>query len=764
MIFFVAKKIMRRKELLICVFLVITVNVFAGDWRPPDTAFTVLRVTGKMNLDGIPDEADWQRMPSLQFFVLDPVWGAAPVERTEMRFLYDENYLYVAGKCFYKDPSKIIARNFVRDGWRGDDWVAVHIDSRFDHQTAINFAIYPAGSRYDMLISNDAVELGSSPTNPSFNAVWDARSAITKEGWFFEMKIPLHNLRYKIAPDGSVQMAISVTRWTAYNNELQHSVKIPQGVSGGFLRPSLKQEAKFSGLRKHKQLLLTPYIAATNTENNLYNEDLKKITTDRSTHLTAGLDAKIGLNQRLTLDATINPDFGQAEADIQQLNLSRFGLYLPERRLFFQEQSGLFDFGLGNTTQLFYSRRIGLSDDGVIPLYGGLRVTGQLSNKMDIGLLNMQSAKKQFPDTAIVKSENYGVLRVRNKVLNDRSFVGLQFTNRNSSAASNYAVGTDAVLNFYKNNYLKIGIAATQTRDSSGNTPLSASSSRISLAWENLEQKGWIPKFSYTYSGKDFDPQLGFLDRTDFHNIQLRLAYGVFAKSAKQLFSQQKFIFNSSGYINASTGKTETITTNFDWSSYTVEGASLNANGTYNYEYVKDSLEFGNDVVIQSGAYRFPAVSFLLQPPSASKFGVPVGFGAGGFFGGQRYFLSIGPNFNSARKIHIQPGYDYTYLHFPQNNNNKNTHIHIARLKIMYAPNLHFSAAANVQYNSAEEKVFFNSRLRYNFADGHDLYLVWNNDSRTNRYLNGAKTPITEQQQFLIKYYYMFSFTKKNSP
>lgn len=169
------------KRLLIFLLSVISLKVFAAD-SLPKAPFKVLPVTGKISFDGIPDEADWQRMPSLQFYVLDPVWGAAAAERTEMRFLYDENNLYVAGKCFYKDSSKIIVRNFRRDGWRGDDWVAVHIDSRFDHQTAINFAIYPAGSRYDMLISNDAVELGNSPTNPSFNAVWDARSVITKEG------------------------------------------------------------------------------------------------------------------------------------------------------------------------------------------------------------------------------------------------------------------------------------------------------------------------------------------------------------------------------------------------------------------------------------------------------------------------------------------------------------------------------------------------------------------------------------------------------
>lgn len=421
----------------------------------------------------------------------------------------------------------------------------------------------------------------------------------------------------------------------------------------------------------------------------------------------------------------------------------------------------MFDLGLGNSTQLFYSRRIGLSGDGVIPLYGGLRLTGQLNNKTDIGLLNIQSAYKKFSDSSRALSENYGVLRLRNKVLNDKSFVGLLFTNRNSRGASSYSLGADAVLNLFKNNYLKIGIAATQTEDSSTNISADITSSRISISWENLDQKGWIPKFGYVYSGKNFDPQLGFLDRTNFHSLQAELAYGTFAKSNKQLFSQQKFGINALTYINATTGKTETITTGVKWSSYTIKGASLTANATYNYEYLKDSLEFGNDILIRPGTYHFPPFSFVMFPPNAKGIAFPVGFGGGGFFGGQKYFLSIGPNFNSAQKMHVQPGYDYTYLHFPQKSNNKSTHIHIARLNLTYAPNLHFSAAANVQYNSAEKKVFSNFRLRYNFSDGHDLYFVWNNDSRTNRYINGTKNPVTEQQLFLIKYYYMFKFKGK---
>lgn len=750
---------MPKHWLFTCFLQLSVVSAISND-SLPKAPLTVLPVLDKLRFDGIPDEPDWQRMPSFAFHVLEPVFGAAPVEKTEMRLLYDENYLYVGSKCFYKDPSKIIIRNFLRDGWRGDDWLSVHIDSRFDHRTAINFAIYPAGSRYDMLISNDAVELGSSPTNPSFNAVWDARSVITKEGWFFEMKIPLYNLRYKIADDGSAQMAVSVTRWTAYNNELQHSVNIPQGIAYGFLKPSLKQEMKFDNLKKHKLLLLTPYLAASATEKNPYNEDLKKITPDNNTRLTAGLDAKIGLTQRLTLDATINPDFGQAEADLQQLNLSRFGLYLPERRLFFQEQSGLFDLGLGNNTQLFYSRRIGLSDDGIIPLYGGLRLTGQLNNSIDIGVLNMQSAQKQFSDSVQVPSENFGVVRMRNKVLNDKSFIGLLFTNRNSSIASNYALGTDAVLNVSKNNYLKIGVATTQTSDSSSKDRVSVTTSRIAVAWENLEQKGWIPKFGYTYSGKDFNPRLGFLDRTDFHSLQAEIAYGLFASNKNQKFAQQKFtVLKASVFKNATTGVTESISTGSEWRGYTAKGASLNAKATYNYEYIKDSLEFGNNIVVRSGIYRFPSFSFLLFPPSAKKIAFPVGFGGGGFFGGQQYFFSISPNFNSAQKVHIQPGYDYTYLHFAPGSNNSSTHIHIARLNITYAPNLHFSAAGNIQYNSTEQKVFTNFRVRYNFSDGHDLYVVWNNESRTDRYINGTKSPVTEQQQLLIKYYYTFKLS-----
>src|SRR5678815_586282 len=127
-----------KKQLLSGAFVTISFFTFSNDSLPFATLLSIQRAKSPVQFDGVPNEPAWQSINSLSFYVLEPVWGAGPAEKTEVRFLFDDDNLYVGGKCFYKDPSKIVARNFIKDGWRGDDWFGVHIDSRFDHQTAFN--------------------------------------------------------------------------------------------------------------------------------------------------------------------------------------------------------------------------------------------------------------------------------------------------------------------------------------------------------------------------------------------------------------------------------------------------------------------------------------------------------------------------------------------------------------------------------------------------------------------------------------------------
>ncbi|MDJ1503762.1 carbohydrate binding family 9 domain-containing protein [Xanthocytophaga agilis] len=720
--------------------------------KPP---LEIQKLEGSIILDGLSDEAAWQTIPPFPFVVFEPVWGTSPTEKTELLITHDNQFVYVAGRCYTKDSSTIVARTLTRDGWRGDDWVTIQFDSRFDHQNALVFSIYPLGSRYDMAVSNDAIELGSSTFNSAYNMIWEAKTVINKEGWFFELKIPLYNLRFREGANGEVKMAISATRAIQYIQEYHQFPAISRNVIDAITKPSVKQPVLFKDLPHPSLFLLTPYIATSTSRQQLWHENKNNFIPDRKNTIQLGLDAKIGVSPYLTLDATINPDFAQAEADIQQVNLSRFSLFFPERRLFFQEQAGLFEFNLGDASQLFYSRRIGIDDGKLTQIYGGLRLTGKLGTRTDIGLLTMQSTSSSSEAANTSATENFGVFRLRHKVVNDRSFAGMMFTSRISAKEQNYTYGADALLNIVKNQYLLFSLANTVTYTSGKSKANAIGQSRLSVLWENRKRTGWIHRLNYIFSGKDFNPEVGFVDRTNFHAIAGALHFGKFSKGRKGLFQYQRWtLAQGNSYWNAQTGKLESLTAGMSWNANTFLGTSWNVSVVTYYEYLTDTLEFGKKVVIVPGRYNFSSASLLILPPLAHKIRLPVGIGEGSFYGGRKFFFSFSPIFSMGKHLEIQTGYDLTYLRFPDKDL-YNT-IHIGRLKVSYALDLHFSASLNIQYNSNEQKFFTNARFRYNFGDGHDLYLVWNENLLSNRQVEGRIHPLSDQQTILLKYFFTF--------
>ncbi|MCU0420943.1 MAG: carbohydrate binding family 9 domain-containing protein [Cyclobacteriaceae bacterium] len=717
--------------------------------KPP---IVIARTTGLITVDGPSHEPAWRAISSVPFIVLEPVWGAPPTERTELRLAYDDQFLYLAGRCFTRDSSTIIARNLVRDGYRGDDWMTIHFDSRFDRQNAFVFSVYPLGSRYDMAMSNDAVELGNATFNPAFNMFWEAKTVINKDGWFFEMKIPLYNLRYKPNNAGNIEMGISATRAIQYRQEYHQFPAVPRHAIEPIMKPSLKQPVVFLNLPKPNLFLLTPYVLAGTERRNLINESETGIVRQTSPYFQAGLDAKIGVSPYLTLDASINPDFAQVEADDQLINLTRFSLFFPERRLFFQEQAGLFEFSLGGDAQLFYSRRIGINEGQLTDIYGGLRLTGKLTQKLDIGLLNMQAAPTDLANGTRVPTENYGVLRLRQKVLNNRSFVGAMVTSRLRSGKQSYAYGLDALLNPAGTQYLLVNAAYHDVVGQPGG----ADASRVNLLWENRRTDRFFHKIGYTYSGKNFNPEVGFVDRSNIHNPWWNIDYGKFATERKGKFQYKRYtLLAMDSYIHAENGMWESNDIGMGWRGTTFKGTQWSGQLNVQYEYLATSLDFGNGVVIPPGGYHFARVTLGFTPPRFKGIRVPVRAIQGGFYDGSRLNLNASPTFNLGKHWEIQATYDYTHLRFEPRNLYK--HVHLARVRVAYALDLHLSINLTVQYNSSVNQFFNNTRLRYNFKDGHDFYLVWNeNLFAERRYNEQIMRPLSGTQTFLVKYYYTF--------
>jgi hypothetical protein len=329
----------------------------------------------------------------------------------------------------HDDPSEIRAFSLTRDTWNGDDTFGVLLDTFNDNENAVRFAGLPLGARFDMSISGDGqVEYTASagPTGMSWNTHWEVRTRITDEGWFGEMRIPFSSLRFETEPDGSVVMGMMAyayepgaeTRWTF--------PAIPR--SALYTQVSAWQDVRLHGIEPRNPVYVSPYGLANSVRSTELVEtgDRYHDLTDRGWEF--GGDVKLNPTRNLTLDLTANTDFAAVEADQQQVNLTRFSLFFDEKRPFFQERAGIFEFATGTDRgTLFYSRRIGLSDGRPVRILGGARLVGRVGS-WDVGLTEMQTA-----EDGDLASENFGVLRVRRRVLNPHSYIGGMSTSRVAS-------------------------------------------------------------------------------------------------------------------------------------------------------------------------------------------------------------------------------------------------------------------------------------------------------------------------------------------
>ena len=351
-----------------------------------------------------------------------------------------------------------------------------------------------------MAIYNDGVgRMEHMPFNDSWNTFWDVETVINEEGWFAEIRIPLSSIRFQ-DNDGSTIMGITVWRWIPHKNEIHSFPDIhPKHGDFAMMKPSLTQKVLFEDIQPKKPFYIAPYALAGYTMNNELNDAETDYIKEEKPTIEGGLDIKFGLTSNLTLDLTINTDFAQVEADDQQVNLSRFSLFFPEKRLFFQERASIFSFNFGGPSDLFYSRRIGLyenEDEELLPvrIYGGLRVYGR-AGKWDLGFLDMQTAEI---DT--VPSENFGVLRMRRQVINEFSYIGGMYTSRLGMDGSyNMAYGVDGIFRLFGDDYMDIKWSQSFETDSA-NVFASMDPSRFRVSWERRSQKGIGYDFSYSSS------------------------------------------------------------------------------------------------------------------------------------------------------------------------------------------------------------------------------------------------------------------------
>ena len=662
--------------------------------------------------------------------------------------MFDETNVYVSARVWDSAPeSEWVANEMRRDTsqLRQNDTFTALFDTFYDRRNGFNFYTNPLGARADQQFTNEG------NPNGDWNPVWDVRTGRFDGGWTVEMEIPFKTLRYRSEPPHvwGIQLRRAIRR----KNEWVYLTRLPISAGGG------RGSAGIFRISSAGTLVgLDPPPASRNIEIKPYA--IGGLTTDLAaspalvdrTDGDYGLDVKYGITQNLTADFTVNTDFAQVEVDEQQVNLTRFNLFFPEKREFFLEGRGIFGFARGGVTgritrrrsggggifgglnvpQLFYSRRIGLEQapDGtsrVVPIVGGARVTGKIG-PFDVGALNLHAGNEAVSRT---DPTNFTVVRLKRDILR-RSAVGAMFTNRSISRegpGSSQAYGVDGTFAFHDNLSMIGYVARTRVPGRSG---------------KDFSYQG---KFEYAGDryGLDVDhlvvednfiPEVGFLRRDNFRRT---FASGRFSPRPRSIERVRQFSFEGSiDYIlTADTGYLETRQNLLTFQTEFETSDRLIFTAGDNYELLVTPFEpTGADFAIPVGGYSFADVEVAYEVGRQRRINGQVAVKHGGYFGGELTTLSLSQGRIAVLpQMSVEPILSFNWIDTPYGE--FQTNLGVTRVNYAFNPRMFFSGL--LQYNSASDTVSSNLRLRWEYSPGSELFVVYTEESR--RHVAAARPP-----------------------
>ena len=707
------------------------------------------RLDAPLRLDGLLDERVYQDVaPVTEFIQQEPDEGALATDQTEVWVMFDADTLYIAARCWSAEPDRMVANEMKRDSWGmfGNESFTVALDTFYDRRNGFGFITNPVGGLIDAIIT------GERTFNMDWNTIWDARTTRFDQGWTVEMAIPFKSLRYRSGP--AQIWGINLQRRVASTNEVSFLTPIPAADSqGGWYKMSASAtlvdlEVPVSGTR----LELKPY-------------GITDLTTDLSGTPSVvnelggnvGFDVKYGVTQGLTADFTYNTDFAQVEVDEQQVNLTRFSLFFPEKREFFLEGQGIFNFGGSSTNDattfyfrggqnagtapiLFFSRRIGLQDGRTVPIRAGGRLTGK-TGPYSIGVLNVQTGDEMVSGA---DATNFSVVRVKRDILR-RSSVGALFTGRSISldgGGANQTYGVDGLFSFYDNLNINTYLSRTQSPrvsddDLSYQTQVDYNGDRWGVVAERLGV------------GANFNPEVGFVRRRDF-----RRNYGSvrFSPRPDSIAAVRKFAWEGSiDYTTDGAGVLETrVRQGLFWTEFE-NGDRFFAGLTDNYELLKRPFELTPDITIGVGDYSFVNTRLVYALGQQRVVSGGLTFDHGGFWGGER--TSVG-YFNGriglTPQLSIEPSLSFNWIDLPQGK--FTTELVSTRTTFMFTPRM--LVAALLQYNSSTDALSTNLRFRWEYQPGSELFVVYTEERDT----LDPRSVRLENRAFVVKVTRLFRF------
>ena len=699
-----------------------------------------VRVNEPLRIDGVIDESFYQNTPPVTEFIQSvPDVDGEPSQLTEVWIAFDDQNVYVSAKIWDSaGPDGWIANEMRRDGQqlRQNDNFGVFFDTFYDRRNAVGFYGNAIGGLSDFQITNEG--------NPNFdwNPIRETKTALFDGGWSIELAIPFKSLRYR--PGRNQIWGIQMRRSVLRRNEWNHIRALPLSVGGGGPRGIFRVSmyGTLVGIEApppSRNLDVKPYaISGFRTESRVDSE----LSNDG--YADVGLDIKYGITENLTADLTYNTDFAQVEVDEQQVNLTRFSLFFPEKREFFLESRGIFNFGSGGigaggpggggggrggggrggggggrgaAPTLFHSRQIGLQNGEAVPILGGGRLTGKVGS-FDVGLVNIQTGNDAG---AGAESTNFSVLRLKRDVFS-RSSIGALFENRSKSLSgqgSNQAWGVDGSFALSDDVNLLMYYARTATPGLDGMD----ASYRGQFSYNADE---WGGAADYLVVGADFNPEIGFVRRKDFRQTSFSGRFSPRTQSISRI-RQLTFQANLSHLNNEGLGYLESRTWGGRFGIEFESSDQLNVTYSNSYEnLVRDERISG--ATVPAGRYSFADVraSFTLGPqrPVIGN----LSLRRGSYYGGDLTSVGFGRGrIEVTPQISLEPSISFNWINLPQGQFNQ--HVAVTRLTYTLTPRAYLSGL--VQYNSGSDTFSSNFRFRWEWAPGSELFIVYTEDRDT---------------------------------
>ncbi len=677
-----------------------------------------VRLAAPLRIDGELDEAVYASVrPISDFIQNEPQAGSPATERTEVWVTFDDDHIYVSFRCWESQPERMIAREMRRDNpgiFQGDD-VAFMFDTFYDRRNSVLFNVNPISGRMDGQVTNEQQH------NGDWNPIWEVKAGRFEGGWTVEAAVPFKSLRYR--PGRAQIWGFNVRRNNIWKNEFSYITPTPagQGSRAIFLASLAATLVGLEAPTASRNLEIKPYAISDLTSD---LSTAPKVSNELNGDV--GVDVKYGVTQNLTADFTYNTDFAQVEADEQQINLTRFSLFFPEKREFFLENQGMFGFGgiggigaaaTDDTPVLFYSRRIGLNQGREIPILAGGRLTSRLG-RYSLGALNIQTKDEPLSGSP---STNFSTVRLKRDVLR-RSSLGLILTGRSvgqNGSGTNEAYGVDGTFAFFDNLAINTYWARTHTdglsgKDTSYRAQLDYNGDRYGVQLERLTV------------GDHFNPEVGFVRRDD-----IRRTFGQFRFSPRprSVTAVRKFSGTGSmAYVENGDGRLQTRNWNGEFAAELQNSDRYSIGYAKTYEFLPQPFRIAPGVTLPIGGYDFATTQVRLNFGRQRRVSANLSADYGAFYNGHKTALAISRGrLALSPQLSVEPTYSVNWVDLVEGSFTA----HLVGSRVTYTMTPLMFASALLQYNSGSHAVATNVRFRWEYRPGSELFIVLNEQRDT---------------------------------